>query len=160
VQKKAEFDITRFYPVDDRVMGGVSRSHADVSPEGTTVFFGSVSADNGGGFCSIRSMGFTTSVQDYSLVCTEVYGDGHIYAIRLFSDEGSNGCAYEHRWQSSKESWSVIKCAFSNLTARFRGRDVPNAPPLNLQRITSIGFLIADRQFGSFSLSIRRIWFE
>jgi NADH dehydrogenase [ubiquinone] 1 alpha subcomplex assembly factor 1 len=155
-----EFDLTGFRPVDDRIMGGVSQSSAEVLPEGIIVFSGKVSAENGGGFCSIRSSGCITNVEDCCSICAEVYGDGRIYALRLFSEEGLGGCAYEHRWHSSTANWGVVRCPFLDLVPRFRGRDAPDAPPLNLQRITSIGLLIADRQLGSFSLSIRKIWCE
>ena len=41
--------------VDDRVMGGVSRSTLRVDPAGHALFAGTVSADNNGGFASVRS---------------------------------------------------------------------------------------------------------
>ena len=42
-------------PIDDRVMGGVSRSRWRHAPAGHAVFEGDVSLAQGGGFASVRS---------------------------------------------------------------------------------------------------------
>ncbi|HMX14512.1 MAG TPA: CIA30 family protein, partial [Thauera aminoaromatica] len=41
--------------IDDRVMGGVSRSALRFDSAGHALFAGTVSADNNGGFASVRS---------------------------------------------------------------------------------------------------------
>ena len=47
--------IRRWSPIDDRVMGGVSRSELAASGEGTALFRGQLSVESGGGFASVRS---------------------------------------------------------------------------------------------------------
>ena len=47
--------VADFSAIDDRVMGGVSRSALRFDPAGHAVFAGLVSADNNGGFASVRS---------------------------------------------------------------------------------------------------------
>jgi hypothetical protein len=37
----------------------------------------------------------------------------------------------------------------------FRGRAVPDAPPLDPARVRQVGLLIADRQAGPFALAMR-----
>jgi hypothetical protein len=36
----------------------------------------------------------------------------------------------------------------------FRGRVLIDVPPLNLAKVTSLGFLISDKQEGSFKLEV------
>jgi NADH dehydrogenase [ubiquinone] 1 alpha subcomplex assembly factor 1 len=44
-----------WHAIDDRVMGGVSRSRLRHDPAGHAVFEGEVSLDRNGGFASVRS---------------------------------------------------------------------------------------------------------
>lgn len=58
---KVHFDFTdlaaasAWRVIDDRVMGGVSRSTLRHDPAGHAVFAGAVSLDRNGGFASVRS---------------------------------------------------------------------------------------------------------
>jgi hypothetical protein len=42
----------------------------------------------------------------------------------------------------------------------WRGRPVPDAPPLDTARLRQIGLMIADRQEGPFALALRSIAVE
>jgi hypothetical protein len=48
----------------------------------------------------------------------------------------------------------------SAFTATFRGRPVPDAPRLDPARVRQVGFMIADRQIGDFSLKVHTIGTE
>jgi Complex I intermediate-associated protein 30 (CIA30)/NAD(P)H-binding len=78
---------TAWNSLDDVVMGGVSESRV-VSEAGEFVFKGIVSADNGGGFASARSVNFPTPLNlgDYDGLRMRVKGDGNRYKIILRCD--------------------------------------------------------------------------
>ena len=141
-------------------MGGLSHSTVTYSKGEEFLFAGEISPTNGGGFCSIRSPNLDLDVSEFCSIGIEVQGDGKRYALRLFSYSQFDTYAYEVRWQTSSSDWGQFTFPLNELAPKWRGREVTNAPPLNKAHITSIGFLIADKQFGTFSLRVRRVWFE
>jgi monofunctional biosynthetic peptidoglycan transglycosylase len=53
--------------------------------------------------------------------------------------------------------WESIRLLFDDFVPSFRGRRVPDAPPLSPENIGQIGFLISDLQKGSFQIEIESI---
>jgi len=56
--------------------------------------------------------------------------------------------------------WSVIRLPVAAFLPTWRGKPVPDAPPLDPASVKQVGLMIADRQAGPFSLAIRSIGFE
>lgn len=61
--------------IDDRVMGGVSRSSLQYDPAGHATFKGTVSLERNGGFASVRSSPVDRSQCDATSCPIEVHGD-------------------------------------------------------------------------------------
>ena len=52
-------------------------------------------------------------------------------------------------------AWTTIRLPLAEFRPGFRGRAVPDAPPLDPARVRQVGLMIADRQAGPFALAIR-----
>ncbi|MFO1433011.1 MAG: CIA30 family protein [Candidatus Competibacteraceae bacterium] len=75
----------------------------------------------------------------------------------MCTDEAFDGVRYQTAFAPPADTWSVVRLPLAAFVPTFRGRRVPGAPPLDSARVRQIGFLIADRQVGTFALAIRSI---
>jgi len=73
--------------VDDRVMGGVSASQFEMTPEGL-MFRGVVSLAHNGGFASIRAQPREYGLAGATAFILRVQGDGQAYKFGLRTDDG------------------------------------------------------------------------
>lgn len=64
---------------------------------------------------------------------------------------------YQATFSPADSTWQTLRLPLASFGASFRGREVPDAPPLDPARIRQVGLLIAARQVGPFALQIRRI---
>ena len=143
--------------IDDRVMGGVSRSALRFDPAGHAVFGGLVSPDNNGGFASVRASVSKLSGADIDTIELVVRGDGHRYKLNLRTDRGFDGVNYQGVFEPPAGQWATLRLMIDAFQPSWRGRPVPDAPPLRGARIEQLGLMIADRQFGAFELAIAAI---
>lgn len=141
-------------PVNDVVMGGLSSSRIRPTPEGTAVFEGNVSLENQGGFASVSAVVDLPGVSRFEGVAVRVRGDGRTYRLRLRMDDRFDGIAYQVPFATERDAWQIVRMPFGNFRASFRGQDRPDAEPLDPARIRQLGFLIGERQEGSFRLEI------
>ena len=149
--------VQRFSAVDDRVMGGVSKSRMISTAEGTAAFQGHLSLDQGGGFASVRADDVELDLSDSEGVELEVRGDGRTYQLRFRHDGRFDGVNYRARFDTKDGEWQTVRLPFSAFEPTFRGRIVRDAPPLDPARIRQVGFLVADEQEGEFRLEVREI---
>ncbi len=142
--------------IDDRIMGGVSASTFRHDPAGHAEFSGIVSPDNGGGFASVRhptlSLG-DAHTQAYRL---EVLGDGKRYKLNLRTDQTFDGVNYQASFAPPAGQWTTLFLPLAAFEPRFRGRLV-QAPPLAPDRVSQVGLMIGDKQWGEFRLLLRLI---
>lgn len=143
--------------VDDRVMGGVSRSRLRFDPAGHAVFEGEVSLDQGGGFASVRAAVAAPAAATASDLVVEARGDGRQYKLSLFVDEAFDAPAYQATLAPPVDTWQVLALPLAGFVPRFRGRAVAGAAALEPACIRQVGLLIADRQAGPFALQLRTI---
>ena len=143
--------------IDDRVMGGVSRSRLRADEAGHAVFEGEVSLDRNGGFASVRSPGGWPGRAGAKACLLEVRGHPLIYKLSLFTDGAVDALAYQAEFTPMPERWTCITLPIARFQPRFRGRDVPGAPPLDPAHVRQVGLMIAGRQAGPFALGIRSI---
>ena len=140
--------------VNDGVMGGLSRSEMTWSDDNTAVFSGALSLENNGGF-SLCGQGRPPTI---SMAIAELYseskGDGRTYQFRLRTDERFDGYAYRSLFETTLDRWMDVRIPFAQCVPVFRGRILSDVGPLVPQQIQQIGFLIADKQEGSFRLEI------
>jgi len=143
--------------IDDRVMGGISRSRLRHDPKGYAVFEGTVSLERNGGFASVRSSPGEQGQCDAQACLIELRGDNKQFKLNLLTDDGFDSLNYQASFAPSGNDWETHRLPLAAFRATFRGREVPDAPALNPARIRQVGLMIAARQAGPFALDIRRI---
>jgi hypothetical protein len=143
--------------IDDRVMGGVSRSRLRVDTNGHAVFEGEVSLEHNGGFASVRSAPGERGQAGAQACLIDVRGAARQYKLSLLLDDGFDSPSYQAGFEPAGNEWLTLRLPLSSFRATFRGRDVPGAPPLDPARIRQVGLMIAARQAGPFALAVRRI---
>jgi NADH dehydrogenase [ubiquinone] 1 alpha subcomplex assembly factor 1 len=143
--------------IDDRVMGGVSASRLRYDVSGHAIFEGEVSLESGGGFASVRSRPMDLAAAGAKAYVLDVLGDGKRYKLNVRTDDGFDGLNYQASFNPPAGAWSVIRLPIADFRATFRGRNVPGAPPLDPASVRQIGFVIADKQAGAFSLAVQSI---
>jgi hypothetical protein len=140
--------------VNDGVMGGVSESSLSVTADSMAVFSGVVSLENNGGFASIRTRSRDFGLGGFTGIRIRVKGDGNRYQFRLRVDSNFDGIAYHQDFDTAPDEWTEIELPFERFEAGFRGRSLSHLGPPDPSKIRQIGFLIADKQAGRFSLLI------
>ena len=160
---KALFDFTdpsaanAWHAIDDRVMGGVSRSTLRHDRAGHAVFEGTVSLERNGGFASVRSSPAARGLPGAAACVIEIRGDNKQFKLSLLTDDGFDSLNYQASFAPAGTDWQILRLPLATFRASFRGREVPGAPALDPARIRQVGLMIAARQAGPFVLDIKRI---
>ena len=153
-------DAALWRPVDDVVMGGISRSRFEQAAPGVARFSGHVSLENFGGFASVRTPPRdwrTAGARDFLL---RVRGDGKTYKFTIRTGDGFDGIQYQSRFTAPVDAWTDVHLPVSGFVATFRGRRVPFAPSLDPAKVRTLGFMISDKQAGPFDLLVDSIAVE
>ena len=87
----------------------------------------------------------------------DVLGDGRRYKLNVRTDHGFDGPSYQASFDPPAGAWTDMRLPIAEFRATFRGRIVPGAPPLDPAIVRQVGFVIADKQEGTFSLAVRSI---
>ena len=160
---KVLFDFTdpdaanAWHAIDDRVMGGISHSTLRHDPAGHAVFEGTVSLERNGGFASVRSRPGERGQTGATACLIELRGDKKQFKLSLLTDDGFDSLNYQASFAPAGDDWQSLHLQLADFRATFRGREVPDAPPLDPARIRQVGLMIAARQVGPFALDVRRI---
>ena len=141
-------------PVNDVVMGGVSRSAFTQAEPGIARFSGIVSLEHSGGFASVRTSPRAWHATGATAFVLRVCGDGKRYKFTIRTDDGFDGIQYQCRFEPPASEWQEVRLPVDAFAATFRGRAVPGAPPLAPARARTLGLMISDRQAGEFELLI------
>jgi hypothetical protein len=149
-----EAEIAQWTPVNDVVMGGLSRSAFEQADPGIARFRGVVSLENSGGFASVRTAPRGWNSSGASAFVLRVLGDGHTYKFTLRTDDGFDGVQYQSRFKPAAGEWQEARLTVASFTATFRGRSVPGTAPLDPARVRALGLMISDRQAGPFELLV------
>lgn len=146
--------------IDDGVMGGLSRSRLRHDPAGHAVFEGNVSLEHNGGFASVRARPRNLGIPGGVAFVVDVLGDGRRYKLNLRTDDAFDGVNYQAEFTPDAGRWTRVRLPSSAFRPTFRGREVPNAPPLDPARVRQVGVMIAAAQAGPFALAIQTIFGE
>lgn len=146
-----------WFVVNDGVMGGVSSSTMQVTPEGTGVFAGDLSLENNGGFASVRTALPPNDLTGCAGLTLRVRGDGRRYQVRLHTDTRFDAVTYRAEFDTAAGTWITVSVPFAEFTPTYRGSVPRGAPPLDLAAIRQLGLLIADGQEAAFRLEVGRI---
>jgi len=144
---------TAWQVVNDDVMGGVSSSTFRIT-DGVAVFRGAVSLENNGGFASVRSLPAQYDLRDADSFVIRVRGDGRRYKFTARMDRSFDSAIYQCTFTTRNGEWTEQRLPMKDFVASFRGRMLADEPALNPARLTSVGFLISDKQAGAFQLEI------
>ena len=147
-------------PVDDVVMGGVSRSAFDLAEAGIARFSGKVSLEYNGGFASVRTPPRDWDTAGAAAFVLRVRGDGHAYKFTLRTGDGFDGIQYQARFVPPAGEWTDVRLPVASFAPTFRGRVLHDEPPLDPSRVRALGLMISDRQAGPFELLVDRIAIE
>ncbi|MBD3274984.1 MAG: CIA30 family protein [Candidatus Marinimicrobia bacterium] len=147
----------QWYPIDDRVMGGISQSTFESSENNTAIFTGKVSLENNGGFASVRMESDLFDLSHYSGIILRVKSDGKDYNLNLKTDPNFSGVYFQAAFSPPADEWSTVKLPFSAFRAKIRGKYVDDQYALNPADIRSFGFMISDKQNGPFQLQVDSI---
>ena len=134
--------------VDDRVMGGSSRSRVSALPSGGGAAFEGELVVSGGGFASCRcvpprgALGqLLRGAQGIVLVCS---GDGRSgYKLTLKTDAAMDGIMYQAAFSAPSGPLRAVRLPLSAFRANFRGQPVPNAPPLRGEDCVQVGLMLS-----------------
>ncbi len=149
----------KWYIINDEVMGGISTSRYILNENGTATFSGVLSLENNGGFASVRSIMNKKVSNDYRGIIVRLKGDGNIYSIRFRTNQNFDGYAYQTKIQSIQNTWKEFKIPFENFKPTYRGMTLTGLPELESADIEQFGLLIADKQYGEFTVDIDWIKF-
>jgi monofunctional biosynthetic peptidoglycan transglycosylase len=139
--------------VNDDVMGGVSASGFHRT-NGVAVFQGEVSLENNGGFASVRSLPASHDLAGCDAFVVRVRGDGRSYKFTARTDRSFDSAIYQTVFTTKKGEWEEHRLPSKQFVATFRGRVLSSEPPLDAAKVTSVGFLISDKQEGPFQLEV------
>ncbi|CAM4213705.1 CIA30 family protein [Shewanella livingstonensis] len=143
---------------NDTVMGGVSQSNIEINQQ-VLLFTGTVSLENNGGFASTESS-YKHPLIAASVLSLAVKGDGKTYQIRLKTPNLSYGEAYVANFTTHADTMTQHTFTPADFTVSFRGRTVTNAPALHFDDINRVGFLVAQKQQGLFSIELHSMQFS
>lgn len=141
--------------INDGVMGGLSSGRMTPG-DGHAIFSGVVSFENNGGFASVRSRPVVHDLSAFEGLVLRVRGDGKRYGFRLKTDTSFDGVSYHVEITPPAGEWVELALPFSDFVPVYRGRKVPDHPPLDPSRIATFGLLIS-RQEGPFRIDIETI---
>jgi monofunctional biosynthetic peptidoglycan transglycosylase len=150
-------EIGHWVSVNDNVMGGLSEGVASLTDDGCMQFSGTVSLENNGGFASVRTLAKEFNLRDFKGVRIRVKGDGRTYQFRVRIDGKYDGIAFKHDFSTALDDWTNIDLLFASFQPTFRGRILTDVGPLAASEIRQVGFLVADKAAGPFSLIVDEI---
>lgn len=146
--------------VNDTVMGGVSKGQVQELAEGQLRFTGTLSLESNGGFVSVRSSPQALPVTGASALRIRARGDGRTWSVNAYrSDVPLRAGSYRIPMPTQADGVTEIVVELADFEPSSFGRPVAGAPALDAhpERIDQLGFLLADKQPGSFSLEVLSI---
>ena len=143
-----------WFPLNDDVMGGVSRSELVATTSGTAVFRGVVSFENNGGFATVQTnLSQPLNLSAYRGLTIKLKGDSKRYGMYLRTN--SRSLVYQATFDTTGE-WQIIQLPFAQFKPTYFGRTVPG-DPIDTSIIRSMSVLIEYKQEGPFALEIAHI---
>ena len=148
-------DAVRWTIVNDGVMGGISQSQAQLYAD-ALLFSGTVSLKNNGGFVSLRSpIGkYDLSAFEYCEIRFKSNTDRK-FELLIEKETAFYLPKYRVKFGVKSQEWETIRIPLRELEISRMGSTMQEGiDPKSLQGIQRIGFILADKQEGSFQLWI------
>ena len=150
---ETEDSLNSWTSVNDGVMGGVSKGGFKRTEQGTLLFTGDLSLENRGGFASIRTKPSALGLDGMSALVVKAKGDGRTYWVDLRLNDQMSASSYRAYLPTTAGEWQETRIPFADFKLQAFGRDLP-LKPINPAKVESIGFTLADKKAGPFSLEI------
>jgi NADH dehydrogenase [ubiquinone] 1 alpha subcomplex assembly factor 1 len=150
---------------NDTVMGGVSSSRLERQGEALR-FSGEVRLDFNGGFASARRpFGAAAGSADAAGFVVMARGDGNRYRLRVYTRDAAgreNAFAYSAVFDTRPGEVTRAELRWPQFAATFRGRPVPEAPPIRFADIVGLGVMItkADHRDGRGPFAVELLGIE
>ncbi|MCU0402029.1 MAG: CIA30 family protein [Algoriphagus sp.] len=145
----------RWSIINDGVMGGLSQSQAKLD-EDALLFCGNVSLKNNGGFVSLRGALGDYDLSEYRF-CEIRYKSDTDRKFELLIEKETPFYLpkYRAKFGSKTQDWVTITIALKDLEiSRIGATSRQGIDAKDLNDIQRIGFILADKQEGSFQLWI------
>ena len=144
----------RWRSVNDNVMGGVSQGTSEITDAGALLFTGNLSLENRGGFASLRCRPNQVDLSTVREIVLRVRGDGRTYQCNLHVPTSRIAYSYRASFTTAADQWQEIRLPLAQFGATWFGRPQADDPPVDAEKVRSIGFMIADKTVGPFKLEI------
>jgi monofunctional biosynthetic peptidoglycan transglycosylase len=141
--------------VNDGVMGGLSQSKASLDAD-TLLFTGDVSLQNNGGFVSLRSPLGNYDLSSYTYCEIRFKSDtSRKFEVLIEKDTPFYLPKFRMKFSGASNEWQTLTIPLRDFEISRMGSSIQQGiEPKNLQDIQRIGFILADKQEGSFRLWI------
>jgi monofunctional biosynthetic peptidoglycan transglycosylase len=131
--------------VNDGVMGGVSSSQVESGAAGVR-FGGTVRTDYNGGFASARrAVAAEALPTDATAFDLQAAGDGHRYRLVVYTRDARGRAqpfSYFAEFDTQPGQATAHRLPLAQFRATFRGRAVPDAPPLAMGDVIGVGLML------------------
>ncbi|MDZ7651545.1 MAG: CIA30 family protein [Burkholderiaceae bacterium] len=137
-------DAAPWQAVNDGVMGGVSSSQVESSAAGVR-FSGTVRTDYNGGFASARRAVAATLSPEPTAFDLRAAGDGHRYRLVVYTRDARGRAqpfSYFAEFDTQPGQATAHRLPLAQFRATFRGRAVPDAPPLAMGDVIGVGLML------------------
>lgn len=143
--------------VNDGVMGGVSDGRFRITDDRVLQFFGTLSLENNGGFASVRTKPTDLGLKAGDIIVVRVKGDGREYVLNLYTKSRRVAFSYRAPLPTTKDEWKEVEVALEDFVPTAFGRPVQGMGPVQADQINSLGFMLSDKQPGSFQLQVESV---
>ena len=106
--KKNNLRILKWSVVNDTVMGGRSKSSWEHIDDKNAKFSGTLSLENNGGFCSVRTYPIDLKLNRTQGILVKVLGDGRSYSLNARSRKTRSGINYRATFATTKDKVSKV----------------------------------------------------
>jgi len=145
--------------IGDPIMGGQSEGRVSVSEGDVGEFHGTVRADNGGGFASVkRDLPAPVNASGFEGIEFLARGNGRTYKVGLRNSTNRNRVVYQQAFTPEPGTWTLVRLSFRDFVPTWRGRIVSDAAPLDSSRLASLSVFVSGGQYGNFCLRMQS-WF-
>lgn len=148
-------DFGRWSIINDGVMGGLSQSEAILDADGL-LFTGNVSLKNNGGFVSLRSALGDYDLSSYSHCEIRFKSDtDRKFEVLIEKDTPFYLPKFRAKFGGDNKEWQTVTIPLQDFEISRMGNTIQAGIDLErLKGIQRIGFILADKQEGSFNLWI------
>ena len=153
---KDPVSVDSWISVNDGVMGGVSKGGFKRTDEGTLLFSGNLSLENNGGFASIRTKPTPMDLSGMNSVVVKAKGDGRTYWVELRANRQMGASSYRADLPTTAGKWTEVIVPIKDFKLQAFGQVIPSGP-INLAKVESLGFTLADKKAGPFELEVEYV---